>query len=61
MKCPLCKKKGVDYGDSRYYCHPCKMEFEEDTEGDFSEDPTRRLERQETARQKRQQPRRPQR
>lgn len=49
-QCPKCRKRQTtDYRDGGYYCHNCRMEFDDDSDegGTYYNDPTRRIEREE--------------
>lgn len=50
VKCPKCGRKQPHLGsDAIYWCPNCRMQFDDDPDegGDYSNNPTRRAERQE--------------
>ena len=57
-RCPRCNRRTATTaaGKDRWYCHHCRMEFEDGDDGDIGYGrPSRRLEREERREQRRQQ------
>lgn len=63
VRCPKCGRKQEDTGgsDALFYCKPCGGYFDRDGDdgGDYDDDPTKRLEREESRRSNTHQRRRP--
>ncbi len=47
--CPKCGERATHGGDGHYYCRGCRLFYDDDPGegGDYANDPTKRLEREE--------------